>query len=345
MTVKKPFNPLDAVFTPAQVASATLRDVEHTIATARYGVKLGLPGLDGYWAPMLKGKTYTLIGQTSHGKTMLIDFIEHYNASLVKARNKARAEGAQPEIVVHVSVEDLIEEQGVRELGRFSGTDSNAISLGQIVNLDLLRSAASQIADKPIYRIGESLAHPDMMQYLTVSNMLRCLDTLTDGTLIPGFRPQITLLVFDYLQAFPLDTEAMREKFDTQRRLQVRNDMYRLRQAAARYHCPVFVAVQAKQKLDGVVLPLHLPGLYDGEESSSIAQRADGSLSINMPKHNHPINKSLDVEGAFNFKVAENQLVIRVLKQRGRLPSGRIFLAEVNYEDYHIEITRNRWTT
>lgn len=337
------FNPKTAVFTPADTSAATIAHVEETIRIARQGIRLGLPGLDGYWAAMLIGKTYVLLGQTSHGKTMTMDYIEHYNALLMQAKNRARKEGEQPEIIVHVSVEDLIEEQGERELARFSGEDATRIALGQVFNLDLLRSAASEIARKPIYRIGESLAYPDVMDQLTVSNMLRCIDAIVDGSIVPDFKPRIGLLVFDYLQAFPLDPEAMREKFEYQRRLQVRSDFYRLRKAAAKYHCPVFVAVQARQDLKQTIGSLPIPGMYDGEESSSIGQRADGILATWMPKHHYPRGKTLDA-GDFSFAVADNQLVLRVVKQRGRLPSGRIFMAEIDYADYSMEITKNRWT-
>src|SRR3990172_2302508 len=108
-----------------------------------------------------------------------------------------------------------------------------------------------------------------------------------------------------------------------QRRLQVRSDIYRLRQAAAYFNAPVIVAVQAKQHLEGAPSKkFYLPGVFDGEESSSIAQRCDRVISMWMPKMTHSLGEVIDYKNT-EFTVRENLLWVKICKQRGRLPAGR----------------------
>jgi len=79
-----------------------------------------------------------------------------------------------------------------------------------------------------------------------------------------------------------------------------------------------------------------MPGIYDGEESSSIAQRADRILQLWMPKMTATIG-SLIEHGNLQFTVEEDMLLIKVGKQRGGHPSGRIFA-------YRVDFARNELT-
>ena len=172
--------------------------------------------------------------------------------------------------------------------------------------------------------------------------MIRSIKFLSEKLL--GHRVQTAGLFFDYLQAFPIDPEVRAAVHDQQRRLQVRSDMYRLRQAAAYFKCPVFVAVQAKQKLDGAPGPnMLLPGIYDGEESSSIAQRCDRIIQLWMPKQTHVIGTEIEHKG-LKFMVAENLLWVRVGKQRGGLPSGRTWKCRIDFKKNSIAAEQNSQT-
>jgi hypothetical protein len=75
-----------------------------------------------------------------------------------------------------------------------------------------------------------------------------------------------------------------------------------------------------------------LPGQYDGEESSAIGQRADRILTLWMPKQTHTVGETIMYSSGKSFIVEENALWIRVAKQRGRLPSGKVFKCDIDYE-------------
>jgi hypothetical protein len=112
----------------------------------------------------------------------------------------------------------------------------------------------------------------------------------------------------------------------------VREDIYRLRQMWNYFKCPIMVGVQAKQKLDGAPSDaIQMPGMYDGEESASIAQRADRVITLWMPKMTHVVGTEITI-GKTPFTVLENMLFIKIAKQRGRLPSGLSWPCLIDFE-------------
>src|SRR5262249_3509270 len=104
-------------------------------------------------------------------------------------------------------------------------------------------------------------------------------------------------------------------------------------QAAGMFRCGAWVAVQAKQHLSGAPSDIiQLPGIYDGEETSAIAQRPDRVLTQWMPKMTRPLN-SIFQWGDQAVRVEENLLYLKVDKQRGGLPSGRTWKCRINFEN------------
>ncbi|MCA9368569.1 hypothetical protein KC887_10095, partial [Candidatus Kaiserbacteria bacterium] len=92
-----------------------------------------------------------------------------------------------------------------------------------------------------------------------------------------------------------------------------------------------------KQQLNNPIGPnMLIPGVYDGEESSSIAQRTDRSISLWMPKQTHQIGQRLAYAGK-EYEVTENMMWVKVLKQRGGLPSGRMWPCELDFKSNSIK--------
>jgi len=107
---------------------------------------------------------------------------------------------------------------------------------------------------------------------------------------------------------------------------------------AAYFKCPVIIGVQAKQKLDGAAgINMQLPGVYDGEETSSIGQRFDRVWSQWMPKMTHSVGDYLEHKD-IAFRVEENLLFGKACKQRGRLPSGRSFKMRIDYQKNDVRL-------
>lgn len=313
----------DTVFTPAEVSVYTQRWIEELQANRARAIEFGISAMRDYFAPLMPGQLCAIIAQTSHYKSGFLHAWERELAFQLMGQKRDH------EIIVHVSVEESIEEQGILQLAIESGEDSGRLARGEVQDWNRLKQAAIQIGTIPIYRIGDALARPEDMPHLYMSNMIRAIEYLQNHML--GWKPRIAALFFDYLQAFPFDPEH-RIPGNDQRRLQVRDDIYRLRQAAGKFRCPVVVAVQAKQHLEGAPSAAwQMPGVYDGEESSSIAQRADRVITLWMPKNHHPVGTLVEHKGT-SFVVEENILWVKVAKQRGRLPSGKTYKCRIDFK-------------
>ena len=324
---KSGFDPRGAVYTPTQVATYGLRAAKATSEAVKNSVGICIPihEISDYVPPILPGQLLSIIGQTSSFKSGFLHFIEKANA--VQLTEK----GLDDHIVIHVSVEEGVEEQSALGLSIESGLSVDDIAQGNVQDWSKLEQASAKIGTIPIYRIGESLARADDMPNLYISNMVKAIDALVNGDIL-SWKPKVAGIFFDYLQAFPLDPEFKGMEIASRRRLQVRSDIYRLRQCAAKYQCPVIVAVQAKQNLSGAKPPIMLPGIYDSEETSAVAQRSDRILTLWMPKQTERVGGTIRHTGDQSFVVAENQLWIRVAKQRGRLKSGRVFPCLIDFE-------------
>lgn len=318
------FSPASAIYTPPEVATLGRQAVEFYRTNKARGLGIHIADLEKYFAPLMPGQVCAVIAQTSHYKSGLLHFIEHRAAEQLVEQDR------KDEILVHVSVEECIEEQAFLEFARYTGESAGDIARGEVQDWSKLEAAATRVCGVPIFRIGDSLARAEDAPNLYLSNMVRAIRHLAESGNVLSYKPKIAGIFFDYLQAFPIDPEHKDAQRNDQRRLQVRSDMYRIRRAAAYFQCPTWVAVQAKQHLDGANPPIMLPGVYDGEESSSIAQRCDRVLTLWMPARTHTVGEYIS-KGDLSFRVAPNTLFIKVAKQRGGLPAGRVFKCHVDF--------------
>ena len=168
--------------------------------------------------------------------------------------------------------------------------------------------------------------------------MFRSIKALVSGD-VTGTPIRPALITFDYLQAFPIDPEVKKEAIKDQRNLQVREDFYRLRTLAGYFKCPVIVAVQAKQELEVRKGDSRMPGMYDAQDTSAIAQRADRIISLWMPKVTHQVGTVIEINNQ-KLMVEEDMIFIKVNKQRGGLPSGKSWLCRVNFTENEITVQK-----
>lgn len=318
------FNPKTAIYTPAQVTTYATERIRYIEQNAHRALHFFVPGIDQYFAPLLPGQVCSIIAQTSNYKSGFMHAWEFATATQLK--NEGR-----DEIIIHVSVEESVEEQAYLLLGQLAGEDAGELARGNVQDWSKLGQAAITVGTIPIFRIGDSLARAEDFPELYLSNMVKAIETLVSGQ-VTGHKYKPAAIFFDYLQAFPFDPEVRRaDNKDMQRRLQVREDIYRLRQAAAHFDCPIIVGVQAKQHLNDARKDFQMPGIYDGEESSAIAQRCDRIIQLWLPKMTHAVGTFIDYGGR-DVQVAENMLFIKVGKQRGRLPAGKTYQCEIDYQ-------------
>lgn len=334
--MKGEFDPKTAVYTPPEWAKFGLQAAENMHARKSRGLVLPIAEIRDYFAPVLPGQLCAIVAQTSNYKSGFMHFWERAAARTLTEENRL------DEAIIHVSVEECVEEQAYLFFARETGQDAGEIARGEVQDWDKLKDAVTRVGNIPIYRIGDSIARAEDLPELYMSNMVRSIKELVEGR-VTGSKIKPAALFFDYLQAFPFDPEVKTAAANDQRRLQVRQDIYRLRQAAAYFDCPVVVGVQAKQHLEGARRPaIQMPGIYDGEESSSIAQRADRILCLWMPKQTHPVGTRVNLDddpAGASFRVEENHLFVKVAKQRGGLPAGKSWPCWIDFNKNEIAPT------
>jgi hypothetical protein len=323
------FIPETAVYTPPEASKYAIEAIKQGRASMARGIPLPIgEGMKEYFAPLQAGQVAVILAQTSNYKSGFAHWWERETA------NYLMDNGRENEAIIHISVEECIEEQVYLELGNEVGIDAGKLARGDVQDWSLLDAAAVKIGSIPIYRIGDSLARADDMPNLYLSNMVRSLQALTSGK-VTGDPITPAMIVVDYLQALPIDPEIKQASHEAQRRLQVRQDFYRSRQMAAFFRAPVVMLAQAKQHLDGAKNDWMMPGIYDGEESSAIAQRADRMLGLWMPARTSTVGSTVS-NGERSFVVRENLLMVKVLKQRGGLPAGRTWPCSLDFTKNNI---------
>lgn len=326
------FNPVEAIYTPQQVSFYGVTRTQEIKSLQSRGIRYPIAGMRDYIPPILPGEVVALIAQTSQYKSGFIDFWEHSLAEELVETGRA------DECIIHLSLEETIEEMSWRSLSHYSDESADLLARGIVQNPDRLLEASVKVAGIPIYRVADCLARPDSVANLHLSNLQKAIRSLVRGDVIGRpIRPAAIFL--DYLQALPIDPEVKRSALEDQRRLQVRQDIYRIRDMSVEFSVPFIVAVQAKQSLNDNRSKLMMPGIYDGEESSAIGQRANRIIGQWLPKMTSPVGSILEY-GSVSFAVAENLLFQKVLKQRGNLPSGRVFGLRIDYKGGSIGVDK-----
>lgn len=320
-------------FSPAEFAKLGYDETLKASQFRDVGIPLKINGsaLSDYFAPLLPWEICAVQAQTHNGKTMFTDWWERMTIEHLIQQD-------QPGDIVHVSLEESMEAMAFTEYGRLLDVIPAKLARGEYQDLKKLQVAYRKIGESRIWRIGESGERPDRdlldnpdekASDLTLSNIYRALRSIQKGEL--SSPTNIRLITVDYLQALPIDPEVKKTALDAQRRLQVRNDVYRLRKMTVKLKSPILVPVQAKQSLEGANPPYQIPGIYDGEETASIAQRFDRIISLWMPKVTIPVGTPVYRREEKLFTVEEDMVFLKVNKQRGGLPSGKTFELKVDY--------------
>lgn len=314
-----------AIHTPPETSRLTVQRIEAMAKNAHRRMPLKIDRVGTYLAPLMPGDICGIMAQTSNYKT---GFMTGWAETLA---GYLKSQGREDEVIFYADTENTVEALGMAQVARYSSHSVADLSRGNVRDWAKVIQAADRIADVQIYRVAASLGRDDVPD-LYLSNIYRAISHAVNGDLF-GHPLKPACIFIDYLQALPLDPEVKRSTRDIekQRRLQVREDVYRIRRMANHLDCPIVVGVQAKQVLSWHAGPnMMIPGIYDGEETSAIGQRFDRLLSLWMPKMTHTVGDWLK-HGDLRFEVAENDLWVKVLKQRGGLPSGRAWHCKIDF--------------
>lgn len=319
---KNIYSPIETAMLGKKLA---MKSAEHS----EFGIELDIagtePAVKEYFAPLLPWEICAVQAQTSNGKTLFTNFWERQIAEQLKRQKR-------DEIIIHVSLEESIEAMAFNDYGRILNQKPADFARGSFTDWAKMDWAITEISGIPVWRIGDSAERDPEAPELYLSNIYRSIQELVSGR-ITGEKWKPAVVIVDYLQALPIDPEVKTAQKQDQRRLQVAQDVFRLREMTTHLKCPIIVPLQAKQELAGENPPYKIPGVYDGMETSAIATRFDRIMSLWMPKTSYLIDSTVsNKDKTVSLTVRENQVFFKVNKQRGGLPAGRVWELKVDYE-------------
>ncbi len=295
-----------AVHSPADVANYTLEVVESRLKNRQLALTTGVGTLDRFMKPVLPGEVIVVQANTGQGKT---SFMQIWARSVVK---QLQAREGVNEFVCYITYETLVEEMGLYDLAALTGIDSSEAWHGHITDdqYQELVHAAMKRSAMPLWVIGRSMKRK--RQYdLPLSKVQQALHKLEDEK---GLKPAIIFL--DYIQTVPAEGDYK------DRRLAVIDVADRIKELAVTCGCPVVAGAQAKVDVfnkDGN----KIPGTYDAQESSRVAQDADKVISLWYPKATEGEGATVDLNGT-PITVTKDLMVIAIRKQR-HAEAGFIF--------------------
>lgn len=253
----------------------------------------GVPILDQYLTPMMRGDLVTLVGRPGHGKTsLMIAAIKRASELLRQERNDVKR------YAVYVTWETLVEEFVAIRLSGASGQTLESIGRGTADLLALEKAIAMSVADR-IVVVGRSMATTGPMPNLL--DVEACLRTMVENGTPPA------ILGFDYLQRIP-------GRPGQDRTQTVPENLEMIKDLALSFSVPALVAVQAKRDVDEYK-GLQVPSLSDGQWTSNIEQTSDKVIGTTLPAKYLEKGRVIEV-GSEKYEVNSRLMAIKVNKQR-----------------------------
>lgn len=330
------------IISPAESFTLGQQFLQHVRDNRDRMVPLLLPGLDGYFAPMLPGELAVVIAQTHNGKSL---FMSQWAQRIL---SHLKASGRDDEAVIWVDTEMPADYLAAGQISRETGIGyTDVVYSPHGLDMGLLMKAATRIASVPLYTVATRLGSKDGGAEVHLTNIRNGIRMLASGG-VDGTKRRIAAIFVDYLQSLPIDPTVRKSPADQQRRLQVGRDVDLLRQMGSMFSCPVIVGVQAKQTLgmSEMTKALALPQIYDGMETANIAQRPDRIISLAVAARNFTVGQVLTWQG-HDIVVTKDLLLTAVLKQRafgGYLPAGDVFAYRMTGDPDPMKALVNVWS-
>ena len=231
---------------PADASDQAIAYLRWISANKHRAIALGFPELSGYLADVMPGHIAMIQGQTHMGKTLVLNHIARFN--LDRMAKEKQTDGKR--VIPYISIEENLQEMTLKELSWRYNLPMEKLSRADVDLDDVAVKAGKLVREFPLVRIAADMmdgSSPPM----PLSVIHKSLQELT------GMGKEIVAIIVDYLHALPLDPDNKRMRSlgsDGQRKMQVRDDVYRLREMGNEFRCPIFVGGQCKAVLE------HSPG-------------------------------------------------------------------------------------
>lgn len=297
------------VYPPARAGKVALQEYERR-RTADIKLNWGVPCLDNYLLPMMRGDLVSIVGRPGNGKTSVMVHLARALSETLKDTENG--------VVVYATWETMVEEFVAILSYPHTGYSMEQIGRGEVETSRMEDGMAAMMMSRLVI-LGNSLGCEGDERPTAVR--VPTLDTLEDAlTELKERRYDVRAVLVDYLQRIPGSTTKDRS-------LLVSENLDRLKDMAVSRKIPFAVGVQSKREVDDI-RGIQMPGLNDGQWSSNIEQTSDKVIAITRPSLYMDEGKEVTVQGN-QISISWTTVLMKVLKQRwGR--SGKIFCLDMD---------------
>jgi replicative DNA helicase len=283
------------VFAPQTVSQRSVAVVEKRAANPTEGIQTGIARLDKVLNRHRRGELRIVLGYTSNYKTGLMNYIARHTA-------RGLAGGDQRKVVITVTWEQSIEEQGLIDIAQLEAMDVTRMVRGEMEDADWrkLKSGAIKRGALPWWLIGHSSEDRERRPRMSMTDVARALEYIVD---VQKVEP--ALIVLDYLQR-------IKREGGGEPRMQFMEIVDRAKDMSLAF-APVMLGSQAKREVKE--RKWQLPQTEDAQETSNLEQSADSLISVWMPKTSYPPGTELKY-GKDTYTVDKNLLILGVMKQK-----------------------------
>lgn len=291
----------DIVYGPQETADMTLEAIRYRREHKGEGLRSNLSTVDRYLEPLGPGDLISIIGLSGHLKSY---FMMHMVRQALKQLK-------QKECVVMVTWEVSVEKLMLYQLANATSVAIDRMLKGEVSEAEYtkLERAALEHAATPYFLVGHSIQGRRKRPHMTIDDATEAMRHIEDAW---GFKP--ALICLDYLQR--IETEQAQD-----RRIAQMNAVNGAKDMALEMGCPVILGVQAKPEV--LERQWKLPGMYDAQETSNVAQTSDIILSGWKPSKTEKVGSLL---AGTDVRVTKNLWVLGILKQKMADADMKMFL-------------------
>jgi replicative DNA helicase len=264
-------DPLDIIFSPAQVARIGTANIEQRVASKDKGVPFGVPDVDDKFLPMLPGELAVIISRPGHGKT----------AHLMRwARHRAdwlRLNQITDRAVVYITYEQSVEDLYSFFVSAECGIAVDQMARGQLDDsqLELVRDYGVRRVSNPVWFMGFSSDRRKRRPRTDLESVTESLRRIENWGQEGKREIKIDMIYIDYLQRVPFVGS------QESKTIGMDDNLNRMKDIGLAFGCPVAAGVQARREVDNYQIPI--PEMWDGQWTSAIEQVPDRVLASVRP--------------------------------------------------------------
>jgi replicative DNA helicase len=293
-------DPLDIIFSPAQVARAGTAYIEARASNKTEGIPFYLPAVDDKFLPLLPGELCTIIGRPGAGKSALAMYWARARAKWLQVNQ------ILDRVVVYITYEQHVEELYAFHVAAEVGVPVDLMARGKLDEnqMELVRDYGVRRAAVPLWFMGHSQERRKKRPRIDLTNIVDSLARIENWEVQNKRDLKVDIMFVDYLQRIPFEGRV------ESKTIGVDDNLNKLKDMGLMFSCPVVCGVQARREVDD--RDPAVPELNDGQWTSAIEQVSDKVMSVVRPV------KYKDEGEMFGKTIVmgRNQMLICLLKQK-----------------------------